>query len=218
MTQVTAFLLGLMASFGSLLSTPQASLLIPPALGFGGAVAGAVIGARGQKKATQQTIESEYRKIRQQISEQSLARLRARKEDTIADKVVQLLVSSDPELSAKPDYPSILRAVHSIELFLDLSSSSDKDLNQAIQELAFTARDLLAPSQSEAFVEHVASLQGRGLDVEAMEAQIEREEEISRRLLRCQSRLIEAAQKFLNAPLSGENSHSLQRSMNEVIA
>lgn len=218
MTQVSAFLLSFMASIGSWLSTPQASLLIPPMLGFGGAVAGAVIGARGQKRATQNAIESEYKKIQQQVSEQSIARLRARKEDIIADKVLQLLISSDPELSIKPDYPSIIKAIHSIELFLDLSSPSDKDLNQAIQELALTARDLLAPSQSEAFVEHLASLQGRGLDMEAMEAQIERDEEISRILLHCQSRLIEAAQKFLNASLSGENLHCLRRSTNEEIA
>jgi hypothetical protein len=218
MTQVSSFLLGFIASFGCWLSTPQASLLIPPMLGFGGAVAGARIGARGQKKATQQAIESEYRKIRQQVSEQGIARLRARKEDIIADKVLQLLISSDPELSTKPDYPSILKAIHSIQLFLDLSLARDKDLNQAIQELALAARDLLAPSQDEAFLEHLASLQGRGLDVEAMEAQMERDDEISKILLHCQARLIKATQKFLNACLSGENLHSLQRSTNEEIA
>jgi len=218
MTQVSAFLLSFIASFGSWLSTPQASLLIPPMLGFGGAVAGALIGARGQKKATQQAIESEYRKIQRQVSEQSIARLRARKEDIIADKVLQLLISSDPELSTKPDYPSILKAIHSIQLFLDLSSTRDKDLNQAIQELALTARDLLAPSQDEAFLEHLASLQGRGLDVEAMEAQMERDDEISKILLHCQARLIEATQEFLNASLFGENLHSLQRSTNQEIA
>jgi hypothetical protein len=218
MTQVSAFLLSLIDSFGSWLSTPQASLLIPPMLGFGGAVAGALVGARGQKKATQQAIESEYRKIQQQVSEQSIARLRARKEDIIADKVLQLLISSDPELSTKPDYSSILKAIHSIQLFLDLSTARDKDLNQATQELALTARDLLAPSQDEAFLEHLASLQGRGLDVEAMDAQMERDHEVSKTLLHCQARLIEATQKFLNASLSGENVHSLQRSTNTVPA
>jgi hypothetical protein len=218
MTQISAFLLSFIASFGSWLSTPQASSLFPPMLGFGGAVAGALIGARGQKKATQQAIESEYRKIQRQVSEQSIARLRARKEDIIADKVLQLLISSDPELSTKPDYPSILKAIHSIQLFLDLSLARDKDLNQGIQELALTVRDLLAPSQDEAFLEHLASLKERGLDVEAMEAQMERDDEISKILLHCQARLIEATQKFLNASLSGENLHSLQRSTNEEIA
>lgn len=210
MTQFSAFLLAFMASIGNWLSSPQASYLIPPVLGLSGAITGAFIGARGQKKATQQTIESEYRKIRQQVTEQSLARLRPRKEDTIADKVVELLVSTDPELSTKPDYPSILRAVHSIQLFLDFSSSNDKALNQAMQNLAFTARDLIAPSDNEAFVEHLASLQERGLEVDAMEAQIQRDEEITRRLLSCQARLIEATQQFLNMHLADGGLSALQ--------
>jgi hypothetical protein len=208
-TQLSTFILAFIASIGSWLSSPSASFWIPPILGFGGAIAGAAMGARGQKKATLLTIESEYTKIRQQAFEQSFARLRARKEDMVVDRVVELLMATDPELSAKPDYPSILKAVHSIQLFLDYSDSSDKALNQAMQKLAFAARDLLCPSDDEAFIEHLASLQDRGLELEAMEAQTARDEEISRSLLSCQAGLIEATQRFLKAS-------SLQKRINEV--
>ena len=211
MTQVSAFLLSLMASIGSWLSTPQASLLIPPVLGFGGAVAGAVIGARGQKKATQQTIELEYNKIQRQASQQSLARLRARKEDVISERIVELLISSDPELNARPDYRSIVRAVHSIQLFLDLASREDRILNGAIQELALAARSFLSPEEDDLFVSRLSGLQSRGLDAEALDFQLARDEEMHKQLLACQGKVIAATQSFLSAPASGKNPSTIQR-------
>jgi hypothetical protein len=90
-------------------------------------------------------------------------------------------------------------AVHSIQLFLDLDSPYDRALNQAINSLAHTARSLLSPSDEEAFVSHLADLQANGLETESIEAQMEREVDISRQLLSCQAEVINATQKLLAA-------------------
>lgn len=213
MSQLIAFLSSLLVSAGTFLSSPQAAFWVPSLLGLGGSIAGAFIGARGQKRATQQTIESEYNKIQRQSTEQSIARLRARKEDVISERVVELLISSDPELNTKPDYCSIVRAVHSIQLFLDLSSQTDRILNGAIQELAFTARTFLLPEEDDLFVSRLSDLQKRGLDAEALDFQHARDEEMHRQLLACQAKVIEAAQSFLGAATSAKDRSDIQKSM-----
>lgn len=168
-------------------------------IAFGGGVLAASIGMIGQQIVAKRQIEAQSKHIADQANLQSVARLRGRKEDLIVDKVVLLLDSSDPELKRRPDYQSIVSAVHSIQLFLDLSSPYDRALNHAINSLAHTARSLLSPSDEEAFVSHLADLQVNGLETEAMEAQMEREEDISRQLLSCQAEVINATQKLLAA-------------------
>lgn len=190
--------------------SPQKNDFTSSLITFGGGILAASIGMFGQQFITRRQIYAQSQNIKAQIqaqsknifdqaSLQSVARLRGRKEDLIVDKVVLLLDSADPELKRRPDYQSIVSAVHSIQLFLDLASPYDRGLNQAINSLAFTARSLLSPSNEEAFVSHLADLQANGLETEAMEAQMEREEDISRQLLPRQAEVIKATQKLLAA-------------------
>ena len=189
---------------------PQKNDFASALITFFGGIAAASIGMAGQyfitrrqidaqKKNTEKQIEAQGKNLLDQINLQSISRLRGRKEDFIFDKVVLLLDSSDPELKRRPDYQSIVSAVHSIQLFLDLDSSYDRALNQTINSLAHTSRSLLSPSDEEAFVSRLADLQANGLETEAMEAQMEREECISRQLLSCQAEVINATQKLLAA-------------------
>jgi hypothetical protein len=216
---LAAIAIGAPSPIGTPPCTPQKNDPTSSLITFGGGVLAASIGIIGQYiivrrqinaqsnnitsqiEAQSQNIKSEIEAQSKNISDQailqSIARLRGRKEDLIVDKVVLLLDSSDPELKRRPDYPSIVSAVHSIQLFLDLTSPWDRALNQAINSLAHTARSLLSPSDEEAFVSHLADLQANGLETEAMEAQMEREEDISRQLLTCQAEVINATQKLI---------------------
>jgi hypothetical protein len=207
---LAAIAIGAPSPTGTPPCTPQKNEFTSSLITFGGGVLAASIGMIGQQFITRRQIYAQSQNIKAQIkaqsknisdqaSLQSIARLRGRKEDLIVDKVVLLLDSSDPELKRRPDYQSIVSAVHSIQLFLDLSSPYDRALNQAINSLAHTARSLLSPSDEEAFVSHLADLQVNGLETEAMEAQMEREEDISRQLLSCQAEVINATQKLLVA-------------------
>ena len=207
---LAAIAIGAPSPIGTPPCTPQKNDPTSSIITFGGGALAASIGMIGQHIIARRQINAQSKNIKSQIEAQSknisdqailqsIARLRGRKEDLIVDKVVLLLDSSDPELKRRPDYPSIVSAVHSIQLFLDLTSPWDRALNQAINSLAHTARFLLSPSDEEAFVCHLADLRANGRETEAMEAQIQREQDIYKQLLTCQAEVINATQKLIAA-------------------
>jgi len=161
-----------------------------------------------QNENIKKQIKAQSKNVFDQISLQTVSRLRGRKEDFIVDKVILLLDSSDPDLNSGLDYQSIVSAVHSIQLFLDLASPYDLALNEAIISLACAARSLLFPSDDEEFVGHLANLDANGLEIEATEAQTNREEDISSQLRSCQAEVINATQKLL-AGIPVQQSQSL---------
>jgi hypothetical protein len=150
-----------------------------------------------QNENIKKQIKAQSKNVFDQISLQTVSRLRGRKEDFIVDKLILLLDSSDPDLNSGLDYQSIVSAVHSIQLFLDLASPYDLALNEAINSLACAARSLLYPFEEEEVCENIAALQENGMEIEAMEAQVNREKDISSQLRSCQAEVINATPKLL---------------------
>ena len=114
--------------------------LLSSALTIGGVVIGATLAGWFQRANTRAIIQSEYRKIAAQLTGQSRARFRGRKEDWLLEFVPELVAAADPELHADIDYVKIVTLVHRIQVVLDLTNVREKALNQATSQLAFACQ------------------------------------------------------------------------------
>jgi hypothetical protein len=154
-----------------------------------GTLAGAHIAGWIQKRNTQTLIESEFRKLTAQISGESRARFRARKEDWLLEVISDLLYYSDPERrgeldtmltegteQAKADYQKVLSSIQKAQLILDPRDPIENAVNIAATELGKGFR---------------RSLQGPIP---------------TRDLLRLQDHLIEATRDFFRGKASGIDS------------
>lgn len=106
--------------------------------GIIGAIFGALIAGWQQKANTRVLIESEFKKLSAQISGESRARFRAKKEDWLLEAVSELVYYCDPEL--RTDYQEVLFRVHKAQLILDPRNPIEDAINRAVTALGLGFR------------------------------------------------------------------------------
>ncbi|MEW6682541.1 MAG: hypothetical protein AB1451_06410 [Nitrospirota bacterium] len=105
-----------------------------------GTLAGTLVAGWLQKGNTQALIESEFKKLTAQISGESRARFRAKKEDLLLDAIADLLFFSDPEAYQRDQYEQILPLIHKVQIILDPRDPIEAKINMAVTELGLGFR------------------------------------------------------------------------------
>jgi hypothetical protein len=116
--------------------------LFGPLIAVTGVIVGAVLTGWYQRANTRAVIQSEYRKIAAQLTGQSRARFRGRKEDWLLEFVPELVAATDPELHADFDYVKIVTLIHRIQVVLDVNSPNEGALNHATTALGLAVQSV----------------------------------------------------------------------------
>src|SRR5260221_14182537 len=113
---------------------------VAPVIGLVGVVIGALLVGWQQRSNTRAVIQSEYGKIFAQLSGQSRARFRGKKEDWILEAVPDLIAATDPELHTTFDYVRVVTLIHKIQVVLDVNNPTEGALNHATTMLGFAVQ------------------------------------------------------------------------------
>lgn len=109
--------------------------VIAAIISVGGMLGVAALAAVSQLAITRQVIQSEHRKIVQQIKGKFRSRHRERKIERLLDTLSDLVAHTDPEINPSINYPEVVRLIHRAQLLLDLDREPEARLNAAINDL-----------------------------------------------------------------------------------
>src|SRR5512135_2883951 len=123
----------------------------------GGMLGVAALTALSQFVVTRFVIRAEYRKVRDQVLNESAARQRERFLERLTEAVSELLAITDPQINQKIDYERVVRLIHGVQLLLNRELEHERQLNGALNELGLALQRFLAGEHDDVRV----SLQAR---------------------------------------------------------